>query len=289
MKETWKKIIEEYYKNNSKLGRAKIFETFFALGVPKSTLNRWLMCLESGKSLVRKKGSGRPVKVATKAKIQRRFNHRSGCSQRKVARELKTSQAYISYILKNHTSIRCRKKIKKPDMTEKQRLLARPKCRRLARIYADSEFILDDESYFTKSNSSLPGNDIYYSDNPKLTPNNVKHKKKAKYDGKLLVYLAISPRGYSKPIFFNSGLAINQFKYRDECLKESLIPFIRKYHSVDRYVFWPDLASSHYAKSVTSYLKTKKIPFVQKKLESCKLAKSSPNRRFLGNLETKSV
>jgi hypothetical protein len=40
MKKTWKKIIEEYYKNNSKLGRAKIFETFFALGVPKSTLNR---------------------------------------------------------------------------------------------------------------------------------------------------------------------------------------------------------------------------------------------------------
>ena len=267
MKVTWKKIIEEYYKNNSKLGRAKIFETFFALGVPKSTLNRWLTCLESGKSLVRKKGSGRPVKVATKgniAMIQRRFNHRDGCSQRKVARELKTSQANISYILKNYTSIRCRKKIKKPDMTEKKRLLARPKCLKLARIYADSGFILDDESYFTKSNSSLPGNDIYYSDNPKLTPNNVKHKKKAKYDGKLLVYLAISPRGYSKPIFFNSGLAINQFKYRDECLKESLIPFIRKYHSVDRYVFWPDLASSHYAMSVTSYLKTKKIPFVQK-------------------------
>jgi hypothetical protein len=99
---------------------------FFALGVPKSTLNRWLTCLlESGKSLVRKKGSGRPVKVATKrniAMIQRRFNHRGGCSQRKVARELKTSQANISYILKNYTSIRCRKKIKKPDMTEKQRL-----------------------------------------------------------------------------------------------------------------------------------------------------------------------
>jgi hypothetical protein len=92
MKETWKKIIEEYYKNNSKLGRAKIFETFFALGVPKSTLNRWLTCLESGKSLVRKKGSGRPVKVATKrniAKIQRRFNHRVVAHKERLLESLK--------------------------------------------------------------------------------------------------------------------------------------------------------------------------------------------------------
>ncbi len=71
---------------------------------------------------------------------------------------------------------------------------------------------------------------------------------------KILVYQAISTRGRSKALIFKSGLAINQFVYRDKCLKKSLIPFLRKYHSHDRYVFWPDLASVHYARTVQDYL-----------------------------------
>ena len=42
------------------------------------------------------------------------------------------------------------------------------------------------------------------------------------------------------------------------------MPFIKKHHPEGNFVFWPDLASSHYAKSVTSYLISKNITFVQK-------------------------
>ena len=200
-----KKNLQEYYEKNANLGRKEIFRVFLGHGIPKSTLNRWLACLEKNTSLNRKVGSGRPIKIATKsniAKIKKKFNHRSGCSQRKVAREFKTTQSYISKILKYHTNIRCRKKTKKPCMTEKQKKAARPKCRRLAEKYAKSEFVLDDESYFTKSNSSLSGNDQFYSDNLNLTPDNVKNKYQAKFEEKVLVYLAISTRGCSKALFF---------------------------------------------------------------------------------------
>ena len=42
-------------------------------------------------------------------------------------------------------------------------------------------------------------------------------------------------------------------------------PFINKYYRDTKYIFWPNLATSHYANSVTKWLKTQKIPFVQKK------------------------
>ena len=59
--------------------------------------------------------------------------------------------------------------------------------------------------------------------------------------------MAISPLGISKPYFRNSGMAVNRFVYRDEILELNLLPFIKKYHKHDKYVFWPDQASAHYA------------------------------------------
>jgi hypothetical protein len=50
-------------------------------------------------------------------------------------------------------------------MTPAQKAATRPKCRKILEKYNDLDFLLDDESYFTLSNSSLPGNDRFYSFN----------------------------------------------------------------------------------------------------------------------------
>ena len=52
--------------------------------------------------------------------------------------------------------------------------------------------------------------------------------------------------------------------YKNDCIIKRLIPFINKHHSDGNYVFWPDLASSHYARSVTNYLDEKNIRYVTK-------------------------
>ena len=75
-----------------------------------------------------------------------------------------------------------------------------------------------------------------------LTPENVKYKFQEKYPQKLLVYLAISPKGVSKPFFVPSGLAVNQKVYLESCVKKVLEPFIQKHYKQGKYVFWPDLA-----------------------------------------------
>jgi hypothetical protein len=71
-------------------------------------------------------------------------------------------------------------KMKKPKMTAKQVAVARPKCARLLRKYRSVVFILDDESYFTLSNTTLAGNDRFYSDEVEKNPYDVRNKFKAK-------------------------------------------------------------------------------------------------------------
>ena len=115
----------------------------------------------------------------------------------------------------------------------------------LLKKFAGHDFIIDDESYLTLSHTTLSGNNRFYSSNLHKTPNSIKNRYVTKFEPKILVYLAISPRGMSRPIFFRTGLAVNQNVYREKCLKLSLIPFIRDKYRHRPYVFWPDLASSH--------------------------------------------
>jgi transposase len=288
-----KNNLENFFKKNQNLSTKQIFDKFSGLGAPKATLYRWIARLQATGTLARKSGSGRwpgRIKIATKANIRRivqKFNHRSGCSQRKEAKKWNTTQQYVSFLLKKHTNIKCRKKIKRPLMSEKQKAESRPKCRKLSEKFADLEFVIDDESYLTKANTSLAGNDRFYSDNVNETPDNVKYKYKEKYEEKVLVYVAISPRGISKPVFFKSGLAINANVYRDECLKKSLVPFLRKHHRDNRFVFWPDLASAHYAKTVQVYLQGEKVTFVPKSLNPANVPKVRPIEDFWAVLKQK--
>ena len=84
------------------------------------------------------------------------------------------------------------------------------------------------------------------------------YKSVQKYEPKLLVWLAISPKGITEPFIAKSGLAFNQERYL-KIIQRYLEPFIilKKKYPNDGYEFWPDLASSQYALSVQEYLKSK--------------------------------
>ena len=75
-----------------------------------------------------------------------------------------------------------------------------PKCCRALREkhFLNGKFIvLDYESYFTFLHHELSGNDRYYTDNFKTTPDNVKYARKTKFEPKVLVWLAIASKGIS--------------------------------------------------------------------------------------------
>ena len=64
----------------------------------------------------------------------------------------------------------------------------------------------------------------------------------------------MSSKGLSKIYMRPSGMAINQDVYLTECIQKRLVPFIQNNNRHDQYVFWPDMASSHYAASVTKWM-----------------------------------
>ena len=130
----------------------------------------------------------------------------------------------------------------------------------------------------------MAGNDRFYSDDINKTPDEVKYAHRQKFESKLLVWLAISPKGVTKPFFAPSGMAINQNTYL-AILKDHLEPFIDKFYPTGGYVFWPDLASSHYANSVKNHLREKNIEYVPKSDNPANVPKARPIEDFWGNLK----
>ena len=80
---------------------------------------------------------------------------------------------------------------------------------------------------------------------------------------KLLVLVAICPKGLSEPYFVPSIQAINQDIYQERCINQRLLSIISKYNKRNlSSIFWLDPASSHFEKSVLEMLKFKKIQFL---------------------------
>ena len=146
---------------------------------------------------------------------------------------------------------------------------------------------MDDESYFTLTHSLINGNNHYYSDDKNLVPPDVRYRTKNKFESKLLVLLAISSSGILKPLIRKSKFAIDQDVYIEECLNERLIPFIRKHHKNNDYVFWPDLASSHYAESTIDFLIENGINHVDKFENPANLPEVRPIENFWAILKAK--
>ena len=68
----------------------------------------------------------------------------------------------------------------------------------------------------------------------------------------------------SRPFFVPSRGSINGEVYRRECIEARLVPFLEKHHSDGDYIFWPDLASAHYAAATQDLFREKNINFVPK-------------------------
>ncbi|CAF4466683.1 unnamed protein product [Rotaria socialis] len=93
-------------------------------------------------------------------------------------------------------------------------------------ISPNCQLILDDEKYFTLS-GNVPGNNPYYSSDPSSAPEHIK----------------LNPeKMYSWP----SSL------------------FHQKHHQNDDILFWPDLASYHYAYSTLHCLESNNVPYVRR-------------------------
>ncbi|XP_055625397.1 uncharacterized protein LOC129768048 isoform X1 [Toxorhynchites rutilus septentrionalis] len=274
--------IVRFYETHFQQGKKFTVAHFKEENVPVSTVYRILDSLNVERTV----GSGRPVTIMTKQRktsLKKLFDNKDATSLRDAGRKYGCSHVLIHRTLKMEEIV-CRKKTRSPEYTEEPIETVKSQCRWTTKKYRGTSFVLDDESYFPLSKTHIPGNDNYYSSDKSSTPPEVKYKFKHKFVKKVMLYIAISDRGISKPWFKPSGLAINQQIYREECLDKILLPFLNEHHADGKYVFWPDKASSHYAKKTLAYLEEKKIPFVPKDRNPTNLPQCRPIEDFFGSL-----
>ena len=83
--------------------------------------------------------------------------------------------------------------------------------------------ILDDEKYFNYDGSNVQGNDNYYTNDKSNCPDSVLFAGKEKYLNKVMVWVAISSRGISKPLFRPSkSEAVDSDIYINVCFFSSV-------------------------------------------------------------------
>ncbi len=175
---------------------------------------------------------------------------------------------------------------KTPKYTEEQQIVAKKRSRKLVnQLYtSQSVLIMDDEKYFRYSGNNMPGNSGYYTKNKETCPESVRFAGQEKYPKKLLMWIAISERGMSKPLFRKSGsVAINSSIYINECLQARLLPFINKYHGDFNYLFWPDLAGAHYSKQSIAWM-NQNVYYVEKLTNPPNVPQARPIENFWGHL-----
>ena len=250
------------------LSTKEILEVFKDKPISRATIFRVLKDCRDGKEQENKKKSGRPLKlsVRTTKNLLSCAKNKVGQSTRRLSRKFGVSNKAVHNILKRN-NIFYRKRRRAPKYTARH-LEIIPKCCRALRDkhFANGKFmILDDESYFNFSHHELSGNDGYYTDNFEATPDNVKYAGKSKFEPKVLVWCSISSKGISTLVIRPyKAKAIDSDTYISQCLPK-LKEFVKKHHARDKIMFWPDLASSHYAKKTLDWLTSQKIPFVPKK------------------------
>lgn len=271
-----------------RLKRSEILDVFKDKPISKAAIYRVLKDCRDAKEPENKKKSGRPPNLSaiTTKKLLTSAKNKVGQSTRKLARKYGISKTTVHRIL-NENDVIYRKRQRAPKYTAKQLEKIPVCCRALRRKhFANGKFIiLDDEKYFTFAHHELSGNDGFYTDNIENTPDNVKYAGKLKFEPKVLVWAAISSKGVSEPLIRpNKAKAVDADVYIGQCLPK-LKQFIEKYHADNNIMFWPDLASCHYAKKTLDWLKEQKVPFVPKKDNPPNVPQARPIENFWAVLD----
>ena len=175
---------------------------FVAEGVTKSTIYHIITRYRATGTTKHRKGAGRPRRIMTslgRARRRKIANHRTVLllvfPAVKVLKQLR---------------IRCRRRMKVPRYKDGAAIREAKKwCRRLYNKFKNLDFVIDDEKYFRLSGFQMAGNWSYYTCDKERTPIHVKTYSKKKFEPKVMLWIAISPKGISTPVITSGrGMAV---------------------------------------------------------------------------------
>jgi hypothetical protein len=276
-------LIGDFYRHHQEKPRSFTVNHFFQQGIPRRTTYGILKTLSERGSVTRRRGNGgwncKLSKGSCGAIIRHNVDKR-GVSQRRLASKFKVHQSTICRMFQR-AGIKSYKREKAPLYTDEQFARVKRNSGILARKLHGKMVLVDDESYFKLKSDYIPGNNHYFTRDKSTTPPDVRYMATRKFPPQLLVWLCVSPRGVSLPFFLERPNSMDGNTYREECIRKRLVPFIQQYHMADSVIFWPDLASAHYARQTTALLQELNIPFIQHHENPPNLPQCSPYRELL--------
>ena len=282
-------IIIQYHISHPDESFNKVAVYFKELGIARQTVYDVLNHFKDRKSSERAQGSGKVAEKMDDKKVKKMLKEiqSNSLSMREVASKYEIHYTYVEKICKEH-GVQAFKKEKRPYTTEEQREVQKVRTSKLftqLRIDKFPSIVMDDESYFSLRHDKLPGNSFYYATARGDAPDHLRFADTKKYEQKLLVWVAISDQGISEPFFQRSGIAVNKEIYSKNCISERLLPFIQQNHSDGHYLFWPDLASAHYARLTMDTFAELAIKVVPKENNPPNVPQLRPIEDFWGLLK----
>lgn len=271
--------------------KTDIVRHFVDAGYARSGIYNILALLDNNQSIERKPGSGRPTTLSDK-KLQRMLKRKTegkvATSLRALGREVGATGQTVKKYLAN-MNIHVRKRKSRPLVSELQAMTQRQRLNKMVNSFfpanRDVAVVMDDETYLTLDGNDWQGTS-YFTSPTKEVSSEVKFISHTKFPKKVLLWLTISEKGMSKPLFFRSGLAVNGEIYSTKCLPE-VASFIKKYHKGEDAVFWPDLASAHYSKRSLEEMERLNIDVVPKSANPPNVPQLRPIENFWANLKRK--
>lgn len=98
-----------------------------------------------------------------------------------------------------------------------------------------------------------------------------------KFGKKVLVWQAIFQCGMKSSPYFTLA-NMNAEIYRKECLQKRVLPLTRKHKC--QTLFWPDLASCYYARSILDWYRENEVEFVEKVMNPPNCPQIRPIEKF---------
>jgi DNA-binding transcriptional regulator YhcF (GntR family) len=231
-------------------------------------------------------GLNKKISKASRAAIVRNNLNKMGVSLRQLAKKNRVAPSTMSRIFKERGVV-CYKRQKAPMYTEDQIERVKRNAKKLVSTLAGKTILMDDESYFKLKSDFIPGNDHYFTMDKTSAPQNVRFKTMKKFPPQLMVWVCISQTGISEPFFLERPNSVNGEIYREFCIKDKLMGFINTLNVPldDSIIFWPDLASAHYAKATTDLLASLGVPVISRDHNPPNLPQCRPIENFWSQLK----
>lgn len=234
----------------------------------------------TGESKDRRENNSPPRKISTQTmnEIKKKIKNKNGKDIRSLARSVGVHPYTLRRNLRERCGVTFVKKEVVPKYTLQEEKIAKTTTRRMydKHIAPVDEIIMDDEMYIDENGTVTHGADGFYTDNKQLAPDRVRFVGKKKFPAKVGIWFAVGSKGMSTFYMWRAGSAINQDIYLKECLQKRLMRWINLYYKNTSYIFWPDKASSHYAKKVVAFLESRRVPMVPKSDNPTNLPQARP-------------